>query len=764
MSTCNSHKLDHRCQPPIWCPIPGIPGPPGPTGNNGSSGPTGPTGALGQDGNTGSTGAPGQDGNTGSTGAPGQDGNTGPNGQTGPTGPTGPTGQQGPTGSLDLTMGCQGISGMTANPLPINTINPFISCCKMGNCLEVCGCLNYADTYTSLFGPGATGLFTLSVPLTRDDLCLTDFPSKQIKEPCSIGIYDLPVFNGTGNNFSINGRVLFQNTSPTGTNLLFQLAKPFPSPTGTIGQLTFKTCAQLETIVPLVNVDIFDTSLNVAGTSGLGGVIPSDAIIAAGPSHLIPMVNQTIALIDKASPHAEIDRRTLNDFWGGNVTPAVTGITGTAPNDRVFDPWAVYDQFADKFVVTAVRIHQAVGGTGATANLGYVLMAQSKTSTPATLTSADWDYYQYDRTQSAGTTGATFPDYAKLGYDDVAYYIAENNFRIITGAYLNSRVFAVRKSDLTTVIDTGLNYDGGVIPVQSYEATSEAMFCVSNTSSTDDMTVFALDKTTNLLVAQVNLLFSPIDVYLSDIRSPQPNLSLLKLDTGDTFHNQGAVLRRNGTDRLWTAITVGITGNNDSNGNRKAMVRWCEIDLGLWPTSGSPSFVQRQVVRGDGNDNLFYPHINVDALNNMSIGCSIASINRFPGIAMFARLATDPPNTTRSPVILRSGTQSYQIIFSGSRNRWGDYSGLALDPNDGRTFWQFGQYGTTGPIYGTGETGGWRTTVIGYELDETSPYEMSAALRMPSFLSQPARSSAITELLPEPPDLVSLQHTQPQWR
>jgi hypothetical protein len=601
--------------------------------------------------------------------------------------------------------------------------------------------------------------------VSRDQLCLTNFPSKQIREPCSIGLYDLPVFNPSGNNFSINGRVLFQNTSPTTTDLLFQLAKPFPSPTGTIGQLTFKACAQLETVVPLLDLDIFDTSLSMGGTTGFLAVIPSDAIIAAGPTHIIPVVNSTLAIINKAPPHTELARQSLYNFWGANVAPPIVIFSGTPPTgDRVFDPWVVYDQFDGRFVVISVRIRFELITANST---GYILLARSKTSTPTTLTPADWDFYQYDRTLSPGVT-PTFPDYPKLGYDDLAYYISENNFEINTGIFINTKVFALRKADFpaSVAIDTGLTNTLGIIPVQSYEATSAAMFCVSNQNGLVGgvVRVYALDKITNQFITQFNLSALPAQPYINTIVNiPQPNIAAT-IETGNRFNNQCAVLRRNGTDRLWTAIGVPITGIVDSNGNLQTVIRWCEINLGSWPTSGSPSIAQLQFVRGDGNDSLSYPHINVDSLHNMSIGCSICSLNRYAGIAMFARLATDPPNTTRSPVIIKSGTHPYNINLGGTRNRWGDYSGLAIDPNDSRTFWLFNQYASTGPdvsMSGPGQTGGWRTTVATYRLDETSPYQTSAAMSSFTLMEPGPHASSIPSLDPEIPPWA--HPTCPAW-
>ena len=685
----------------------GVTGQTGKTGATGFTGPTGPTGIQGRVGVMGSTGR------TGFVGYTGQRGSTGSNGITGPTGPVtlGQTGPTGPTGTSSNT--ATGLTGLTGTNGSVTTIDPFIIYNKIDEYINLSGSVD-----TAMIEFGATGLYTLSVPITKDQLGLTsDF---QINESASIGLYDLPAYNNNNNDhYSMNGRVRIQNVSPTGSNILFDLAKP--NATGDLGDLTFHCYSQTQQIVPLLapsgvgNYHSFEPNLNILQEGFL--FIPPDPIIAVGPLHIIPMVNDSFSIHSKFPPYTQIAApMTYNTFWSTNVIPAV-GALGSG--DSLFDPWIVYDQFASKFILTVVR-RNTTGGVPANYK-GYVAMAISKTSTPSTLTSADWDFYQYDRTVDAGVN-PTFPDYQKIGYDDLAYYISETNFRITGGSYVSANVFALRKSNLSVPIDTTINIP--CIAAQSYESTSNAMYCVSNIFS-NNIRVYAINKITNLVQAVVDL---PTGSSLStSVPAAQPDPSYAFIDNGG--NEQGAVVRRNITDRLWTTISGSQLSQLDSNGNRKGLIRWAEINLNNWPVSGLPTIEQIEIKVADGNDSLMYGHINVDALNNMSVGCSIVSINRFPGMAMFARLATDPPNTTRSVVPLRLGVASYEIKFGGSRNRWGDYWGNAIDPSDDRTFWTFGQYSTLNPYYSSGtDRGGWATTAIGYRLDETSPYLDSGVL------------------------------------
>lgn len=673
------------------------------TGNTGDSGPTGSIGVGGGQGPTGLIGVTGYAGITGDTGSVGPTGTRGPTGYNSDTGLAGPSSfsSTGPTGLTNVVLDSSIITSMTGTALSPTGLQPFISYNKIDNYINVSGSITYGGTFQSIFG--ATGMFTLSVLITKDQLGIPT--NRQINESASIGLYDLPVYYSSGNNFSINGRVRFQNITATTTNILFDLAKPVAAAGGTLGDLTFQALIELEQIVPLLTPQSFDTAITIA--QGTSFYIPPDPNGAVGPSQIIPVNNAELMIYDKTTLAAITAPVNFNTFWGNNVFPTV-GAVGTG--DSLFDPWMVYDQFASKFVLTVVRIDTRSGNP--TTYKGYVLMAISKTSTPTTLTNTDWDYYIYDRTQNPGDP--TFPDYQKLGYDDVAYYISENNFTIANESYISSGVFALRKTNLTVPIDTGITYP--CIPVQSYESTSNAFYCI--THQFPNVFITAINKTTNLSLGFTNVTLSgtlnaPVDMA-------QPNQSYMKLD--NEANEQSAVLRRNVTDRIWTTINASTPSAVDSYGNLKGVISWVEINLNNWPVSGGPIIAQQEIKTGDGNDSLSYGSVNVDSLNNMSIGCVIVSINRYQGIASFSRLSTDPLNTTRSVVPLRPGLDSYQVTLGGTV-RLGDYSSLKINPSDNRTFYVFNQYATIGPFNSAPDFGGWGTSVISYQLDSSSTFQ-----------------------------------------
>ena len=87
------------------------------------------------------------------------------------------------------------------------------------------------------------------------------------------------------------------------------------------------------------------------------------------------------------------------------------------------------------------------------------------------------------------------------------------------------------------------------------------------------------------------------------------------------------------------------------------------------------------------------PSLAVDRAGDMAIGYSKSNATTNPQIKYAGRLAGDPLNTlgqTEQTLIDGTGAQSGNC-GSSACIRWGDYSGMALDPN-GCEFWMTDEY------------------------------------------------------------------------
>jgi len=128
-------------------------------------------------------------------------------------------------------------------------------------------------------------------------------------------------------------------------------------------------------------------------------------------------------------------------------------------------------------------------------------------------------------------------------------------------------------------------------------------------------------------------------------------------------------------------------------------VRWYE----LRNPGGAPSVDQQGTDAPDGTSR-WMGSIAMDAVGNIAVGYSASSRTIFPSVAYTGRLATDPLGTlqTESVIVTGAGSQT-------GTSRWGDYSGLTIDPIDDCTFWYTNEYlQTTGQF-------NWSTRVASFK-------------------------------------------------
>lgn len=418
---------------------------------------------------------------------------------------------------------------------------------------------------------------------------------------------------------------------------------------------------------------------------------PASTTIAAGPRHVIAMVNSSIAIYAKKTPFKQIDKKQLNGndgffglFSNNNINFFAAPIT---------NPYIIYDPHVKRYI--AIAEHQI--STASPTQIGALLIAVSKNDRPKDLKQSSWYFYQINRTQNPGVN-PTYPDASKIGYDSENYYISEDNLSFITGTLVNHNVYAIRKKEILSgpskkivqVVDNLITStsDSFITPVQIYDCHKHSqMFCAQASSPTS----FILWAITNLnpgisTTMAINTLTDPIPV-------PQPPPSLATINAGDTRFQPG-VVRNN---HLWIAQTgIDLTvGPNNT-------IRWYDINLGTWPISGLPSLDQQaSITPPNSGDYLFYPAVNVNKHNDLSIAFSIGGTTRVPSIALTGRLSSDVPNTTRFVISLKSGVGAFQSEYQGNGpEAWGEYSGLALDP-DGTTFWLHNMFPKTIIHWGT---------------------------------------------------------------
>jgi hypothetical protein len=399
---------------------------------------------------------------------------------------------------------------------------------------------------------------------------------------------------------------------------------------------------------------------NFAGIPATGW-IPPDCTMAAGPSHVLLSVNSSVAIHNKAGGAAVL-QRTLTQ-WFANVAQGLT----------IFDPKALYDQHAARWVLLAVAFRQ-------NPNQSVFLLSVSATSNPL----GAWRNYSFDAMKDGSTQTNNWADFPGLGVDAHAFYFTANMFSF-GGNFQYAKIRVVPKAG---------PYSGGPAPfwdfVKMKNANNSMAFtiqpCHTFGAPQVEYLVNALFPSgSSLMLWRITNLPNPPVLSKATVATAAYNLppnadqkgGPPPLNTGDV-RVQHAVFRG---DSVWTAIS---TVRNWGAGNR-ASIHWFQI-------RAAANALTQQGVYGMRDAHYFYPAGCPDNNGNFIIVFSRSGANEFGSIGYTGRRATDPAGTLQPSALLKAGVAHYQALDTGGRNRWGDYNGAAADPSTPRVIWIYSEF------------------------------------------------------------------------
>ena len=142
-------------------------------------------------------------------------------------------------------------------------------------------------------------------------------------------------------------------------------------------------------------------------------------------------------------------------------------------------------------------------------------------------------------------------------------------------------------------------------------------------------------------------------------------------------------------DRAWLTTTI-LPASGPDVGQTTA--HWVKLD-----TTAVPAAITLSDQGNIGGEDIaaatttFMPSVAVDANGAAKFGFAASAASIFGGAYVTGRTATDTPGTVQASETIKAGEDFYIRTFGGPRNRWGDYSGISLDPTDG-SFWVFNEF------------------------------------------------------------------------
>jgi|GEM_PF-5120830 len=486
------------------------------------------------------------------------------------------------------------------------------------------------------------------------------------------------------------------------------------SPTGGIGDKTF---------VPGIGFLGFNFDDNATENGGFL-FIPPDPMGSAGPDRLVAVVNAGIEGRSKLG--ALLFRDSLQDFF----SPLGAQTLGT----KCFDPKIVYDHYEKRFVVVALEQTSTAGG--APSNESRILVAVSRNEFPATATAADWYFLAINSKTNIGGVD-TWADYPGFEVDEEAVYITANMFPF-AGAGGGTRIWIIDKGAVggfyaggaasygiydpipagylsLTLAPALVHGPGGVGGVGSDIGT----FLVGYSSLTyggpgqpEALEVIRVDDPLGVPT------FTGEFVIVGDLEdvggvfgfpalpdAPQSSTAAL-IEVNDS-RALDAVWRDNS---LWVTTTINPNAANDPVNVGQTTAHWFRLK-----TSAVPGPITVDDQGNIGGEDIapgtwtFFPSVAVNGNGDAKFGFSASAQTIFCGAYFAGREAGDPAGTVQGSGTVQAGLDYYERTFGGARNRWGDYTGISVDPADDTTFWIYNEYAARRGTPLGGEDGRWGT-------------------------------------------------------
>lgn len=403
---------------------------------------------------------------------------------------------------------------------------------------------------------------------------------------------------------------------------------------------------------------------------------PTDANLAVGDTQVVQWVNVSYAVFDKTTGATIAGPIAGNAFWAGFGGPCEASNSG--------DPIVQWDKAAHRWV-----------------------MSQNVFSSPfmtcvaiSTTADATGTYYRFSFPQSAG-----FPDYPKWGIMPDAYYQSQNVFNASGTSYLGAGACAYERAKMLVgdtaakqiCFLTGL-FDDSLLPADLDSAGTPPpagqpevyLGSIDNGASFINVYqyLFHVDFAT-----PANSTFTgaggtmPIPGVLPFSLAcgggsciPQNGVTDLLDSLGDRLMYRLAY--RNFSDHQTWLVNHSVTAGSTVG------ERWYEFRSA--ENSTSLSAFQQGTFAPSDNNYRWMGSMAMDQAQDIALGYSVSGSSMFPSIAYTGRLASDPAGAMQTEGTIVGGTGSQ----TGTSNRWGDYTGMALDAADDCTFWYTNQYYT----------------------------------------------------------------------
>jgi hypothetical protein len=419
------------------------------------------------------------------------------------------------------------------------------------------------------------------------------------------------------------------------------------------------------------------------------GYVPPDTNGDVGPSNYVQFVNILYQVYDKSTGTALTPPLKLSSLFASCGCACGAGDAG--------DPIALYDPLADRWLLSQF--------TNPSVTPYHQCIAISQTGDP---TGA---YYIY----SFQMPNTAFNDYPKFGVWPDGYYMSDNQF----GTFGGAGAFAFDRSKMlvgdptaTYIYFNLATFDASIFsllpsdvdgPPPPVGTPNYFTYFISNALRTFRFHADFSNPTASTFteLPESPIAVAPFTALPFSASISQPNTTQLLDGLGDRLMYRLQYRNFDGFESL-------VVNHSVSVGSQSG-VRYYQLRRPL-PGGSFSVYDQATFAPADGLSR-WMGSAALDGQTNFAVGYSVSGTNQFPSIRYAGRLASDPTNSlSQGETTLQAGGGSQT-----GTERWGDYSMLAIDPNDDCTFWYTTEY------YTNTDSFAWHTRIGSFQFPGCTP-------------------------------------------
>lgn len=408
-------------------------------------------------------------------------------------------------------------------------------------------------------------------------------------------------------------------------------------------------------------------------------ILPPDMIGDVGPDHYVQAVNALVRIFDKGG-------NALTPPFKMSQLFAPLGTTCSTFNSG--EPIVLYDTLADRWLLSQYCYNMPPFRQ---------MIAISKTGDPT------GEYFAYEFVMP----NIRINDFSKFGVWPDGYYMSTEEFtgsdfsgsgifafdraKMLVGDPTATYIYFNRPSATTARLGNFLPADlDGLRPPPAGAPNIFVGYSATEYGDAQDairLFDFHADFANPANSTFTERVESPLAVAAFDPTSPEGRFDITqpapgeRLDANSDRINYRVAYRNFGaSDSLIFNQTARVASDP-----YRAGVRFYELRR-----AGGAFAVTEQSTIGDVDSSRWIASVAADHQGNVAIGYNHVSDQKKPSILYTGKLASEPAGTFRSEEYLVEGT-GVQKAFGW---RWGDYSGMSVDPIDDCTFWMTGEYYT----------------------------------------------------------------------